>query len=87
MASACWAEQASRYSLTWEERERVVRASVQAVDGRVPLIVGCFVPLEEELVVFANRVQELGASAMMLTPPPFYKATVFHFPKAVGTDS
>ena len=66
-------------SLTWEERERVVRAAVHAVDGRVPLIVGCFVPLEEDLVAFANRVQELGASAMMLTPPPFYKATVFHF--------
>ena len=66
-------------SLTWEERDRVVKTAVQVVNGRIPLVVGCFVPLEDELVTFANRIQDLGATAMMLTPPPFYKSTSAQF--------
>ena len=66
-------------SLNWEEREQVVKSAVKAVSGRVPLVVGCFVPLEEQLISFANRIEELGATAMMLTPPPFYKSTVSQF--------
>ena len=60
-------------SLTNEERLRMVRVAVQVIKGRVPLVVGCFVPREDELAAFAGSIEELGASAMMLTPPPFYK--------------
>lgn len=66
-------------SLSLEEREKVVRITVELVKGRIPVIVGCFLPQEEELVSFANRVQELGATAMMLTSPPFYKLTASQF--------
>ena len=66
-------------SLSLEEREKVVRITVESVKGRIPVIVGCFLPQEEELVSFANRVQELGATAMMLTSPPFYKLTASQF--------
>ena len=66
-------------SLSLDEREKVVRITVELVKGRIPVIVGCFLPQEEELVSFANRVQELGATAMMLTSPPFYKLTALQF--------
>lgn len=60
-------------SLTKEERLRMVRTAAQVIRGRAPLVVGCFVPREDEIVEFADSIEELGASAMMLTPPPFYK--------------
>ena len=45
----------------------------------MPVIVGCFAPQEAELIAFARAAHDRGASAMMLTPPPFYKVTAFHF--------
>ena len=60
-------------SLTNEERLQIVRVAVQVIGGRVPLVVGCFVPREDEIAAFADEIQDLGASAMMVTPPPFYK--------------
>ena len=51
----------------------MVRVAVQVIGGRVPLVVGCFVPREDEIAAFADEIQDLGASAMMVTPPPFYK--------------
>ena len=68
-------------SLTNEERLRMVRVAVQVIRGRVPLVVGCFVPREDELAAFADSIEELGASAMMLTPPPFYKLSPPQFGK------
>ena len=68
-------------SLTNEERLRMVRVAVQVIKGRVPLVVGCFVPREDELAAFADSIEELGASAMMLTPPPFYKLSPPQFGK------
>ena len=62
-------------SLTEEERLRMVRVAAQVIQGRVPLVVGCFVPGEDEIASFADNIQDLGASALMLTPPPFYKLT------------
>ena len=47
--------------------------------GRVPVIVGCFVPQEDEIAAAARQGRELGATALMLTPPPFYKATAYQF--------
>ena len=60
-------------SLTNEERLRMVRVAVQVIKGRMPLVVGCFVPREDEIAAFADSIEDLGASALMLTPPPFYK--------------
>ena len=60
-------------SLTNEERLRMVRVTTQVVRERVPVVVGCFIPSVDEMAGFADEIQELGASALMLTPPPFYK--------------
>ncbi len=62
-------------SLTNEERLRMVSASVNVIRGRVPLVVGCFLPGEDEIASFAENIQDMGASALMLTPPPFFKLT------------
>jgi len=68
-------------SMTTEERLRVVDIAAQAVKGRVPLVVGCFVPREDEIVAFAQSIEDLGASSIMLTPPPFYKLNQRQFGK------
>ncbi len=65
-------------SLSLEERLAVVEATMATVERSIPVIVGCFVPQESEIIDFAQRVQETGASAIMLTPSPFYKLTPFH---------
>jgi 4-hydroxy-tetrahydrodipicolinate synthase len=65
-------------SLSLEERLAVVKATNETVDKSVPVIVGCFVSQENEIIEFANRVLEIGASALMVTPSPFYKLTPFH---------
>ena len=62
-------------SLSNEERLQMVRVAAQVIRKRVPLVVGCFVPGEDEIAAFADDIEEMGASALMLTPPPFYKLT------------
>ena len=49
------------------------------VAGRIPVVVGCFIPREHEIVDFARVCQGIGATALMLTPPAFYKATASQF--------
>lgn len=66
-------------SLNPTERLRVVDITVDVVKGRVPIVVGCFIPMESEIVEFANAIEEKGASAMMLTPPAFYKHNARQF--------
>ena len=66
-------------SLNPTERLRVVDITVDVVKGRVPIVVGCFIPMESEIVEFANAIEEKGASAMMITPPPFYKHNARQF--------
>ena len=66
-------------SLSQDERDRAIEVTTSVVAGRVPVVVGCFVPQEEQIVAAAHRSQELGADALMLTPPPFYNATASQF--------
>jgi 4-hydroxy-tetrahydrodipicolinate synthase len=66
-------------SLNPNERLRVVDITVDVVKGRVPIVVGCFIPIESEIIEFANAIKDRGASAMMLTPPAFYKHNARQF--------
>lgn len=68
-------------SLTFEERLRAVEVASQVIKGQVPLVIGSFVPVEDEIVSFGCRIEELGATALMITPPPFYKHTQRQFGK------
>ena len=58
-------------ALTVEERDAQVRATVEQVDGRVPVVVGCMAYRPEDVVDLIAAAQRAGASAAMVTPP-FY---------------
>jgi len=68
-------------SLTPQERVRVVEVTMKVVGERIPVIVGCFVPEVEEAASFGKKIKSLGATAMMLTPPAFYKQNAYQFGK------
>lgn len=51
-----------------EERERLIQTAVEAVGGRVPIIVGTSHSGTRAAAYLARRAQDLGASAVMVTP-------------------
>ncbi len=55
--------------LTEAERELVVKMVVDAVNGRVPVVVNSGAQASYPAVVYGRRAQELGASALMSIPP------------------
>lgn len=54
--------------LTDEERDRLIAAAVEVVGGRVPIIVGTSHSGTGAAMYLSRRAQELGASAVMVTP-------------------
>ncbi len=54
--------------LTDEERDRLIAAAVEVVGGRVPIIVGTSHSGTGAATYLSRRAQELGASAVMVTP-------------------
>jgi len=51
-----------------DERERLIAAAVETVSGRVPIIVGTSHSGTRAAAVLSRRAEELGASAVMVTP-------------------
>jgi 4-hydroxy-tetrahydrodipicolinate synthase len=74
-------------SLSNDERGTVVRAVIEAADGRVPVIVGVSAGTPAAAIAFAADAAEAGASALMMLPPLGYRADaseiVAHY-RAVG---
>jgi 4-hydroxy-tetrahydrodipicolinate synthase len=74
-------------SLSNAERSTVVRAVIEAADGRVPVIVGVSAGTPAAAIAFAADAAEAGASALMMLPPLGYRADaneiVAHY-RAVG---
>ena len=74
------------YSLSIEEIEQVIRTTVVAVNGRMPVVAGTGfnVPIGVEV---ARRAQEAGA-AYLLVLPPYYvgapEAGLFDYYEAIG---
>lgn len=58
-------------ALTPEEREAQVRATVETVAGRVPVVVGCMAYRPEDMLELIRGAARAGATAAMVTPP-FY---------------
>ena len=61
-------------SLSHSERRTVVEAVVEAVDGRVPVIVGVSAGTPAAAIALAADAAEAGASALMMLPPLGYRA-------------
>ena len=61
-------------SLDAAERRLVVRATVEAVGGRVPVVVGVSAGTPSAALAFAADAAEAGADALMMLPPLGYHA-------------
>ncbi len=66
-----------------EEKRRVLRAAVEVVRGRVPVLSGVAEPATGLAVRYARDAERLGADGLMLMPPMSYKGdareTLAHF--------
>ena len=56
---------------TDERRDEIVKAAIEQVAGRVPVLVGCIDTETERVIEHARRAQKLGADAIVATAP-FY---------------
>jgi len=58
--------------LTGEERRAFAALVVRAVDGRVPVLVGCLSTSTEEAVDLARHAEEIGADGVIVLPPYYW---------------
>src|ERR687888_1714026 len=61
-------------SLSAAERRTVVAAVASAAGGRVPVIAGVSAGTPSAAIAFAADAAEAGATALMMLPPPRYRA-------------
>ena len=70
-------------SLSADEKRSVLRTAVEAVRGRVPIIVGVSELTTAAAAAFARDAEKIGATALMLLPAMVYVPTAreleFHF--------
>jgi 4-hydroxy-tetrahydrodipicolinate synthase len=57
------------YALGPREREAVVKTTIQAADGRVPVLAGANAGATREVVRYCRQAEELGASGVLLAAP------------------
>lgn len=62
------------FAFPLEERKKLIRIAVEAVAGRVELIVGTTSMIFQEIVELSNEAYETGADSVMIIPPYY-----FHF--------
>jgi 4-hydroxy-tetrahydrodipicolinate synthase len=61
--------------LSVEDKLRVVRSTVAAARGRVPVMVGIAHSSPAESVAFGNQAHKAGANALVTTPPFYFLST------------
>jgi 1-pyrroline-4-hydroxy-2-carboxylate deaminase len=70
-------------SLTAEEKRAVLRAAVEAVGGKVPLVAGVSELTTQSAVAYARDAERIGVDGLMLLPAMVYVPTApeleFHF--------
>ena len=59
------------YALTDQERETVIRVTVETVAGRVPIIVGTNAAGTAQVIKYSQQAEKLGADGLLLAAP-FY---------------
>ncbi|MEH6406983.1 MAG: dihydrodipicolinate synthase family protein [Leeuwenhoekiella sp.] len=62
-------------TLSAEEKETLVKNSLEIVNGEVPVIINIAEQSTKEAIVVAQKAQKNGANGLMLLPPMRYKAT------------
>ena len=62
-------------TLSMEEHERVIELTIEAADGRIPVIAGTGSNNTEEAVVLTRHAQKAGADAALLISPYYNRPT------------
>jgi 4-hydroxy-tetrahydrodipicolinate synthase len=57
------------YALSADERERVLRATLEVVAGRVPVVAGANAGSTRDVIAFARQAERLGCDGVMLAAP------------------
>ena len=57
------------YALDPSERERVLRTTLEAAAGRVPVVAGTNAGSTRDVVAFSRQAERLGCAGVMLAPP------------------
>lgn len=57
------------YALSADERERVVRVTLEAAAGRVPVVAGANAGSTREVIAFSRQAEHLGCAGVMLAAP------------------
>ena len=75
------------YALSGDERERVLRTTLEAAAGRVPVVAGTNAGSTRDVIAFSRQAEQLGCAGIMLAAPyyslPRPEELYFHF-KAVN---
>lgn len=62
-------------TLTTEEKETLIKASLEIVSGKIPVIINIAEQSTKEAVAMAQHAEKVGAQGLMVLPPMRYKAT------------
>ena len=62
-------------TLTYEEHERIIEVTLDAVKGRVPVIAGTGSNSTDETIAFTRHAERVGADAALLISPYYNKPT------------
>jgi|SRR5208282_2998277 len=57
------------YALSAEEREQVLRSTLEVVAGRVPVVAGANAGSTREVIAYSRQAEQLGCAGVMLAPP------------------
>jgi len=57
------------YALNAEERERVLRVTLKAAAGRLPVVAGTNAGSTRDVIAFSRQAEQLGCAGVMLAPP------------------
>jgi len=57
------------YALSATERESMLKATIAAVGGRVPVLAGANAPSTREVVQYSRQAEQLGAAGLLLAAP------------------
>jgi 4-hydroxy-tetrahydrodipicolinate synthase len=57
------------YALSADERDRVLRSTLEVVAGRVPVVAGANAGSTRDVIAYARKAEQLGCAGVMLAPP------------------
>jgi 4-hydroxy-tetrahydrodipicolinate synthase len=70
------------YAMNMEERKQVIKAAVEAADGKIPVIAGCNDTDVFNVIELANYSKSVGVDAVMIVQPyylPYNAAQIYNF--------